>query len=249
MKTTAIIQVRMASTRLPGKAMLPLAGKPSIQHMIERVGYCKSVDEILIATTTDPADEVFANLSIDQKIPVSFFAGHPTNVMERITKAALYSETDIIVGLTADCPMIDPKHIDFLLDMHYLNPHCDVITNVWPRTWPDGLDILIFSREALKKVNKIVTDPVLRNHVGWNMLQYPDEFTHWNWAAPDLDLHWPELGLTLDELEDYRFLDMIFRKFYNSDEPFSAEEVIRWLRKDGHWIINANVRRKKPEEG
>jgi len=250
MKTVAIIQARMKSTRLPGKVLLPLAGKPALIHMVERIGHCQLVDEILIATTRDSTDDPIAGLRIRQKVPVWIFRGHPTDVMGRVIEGARIAGAGTIIQLTADCPMIDPRHIDYLVNMsRRVNSYCDIVTNVHPRTWPDGLDILIYSKEALWKVDKMVTDAVLRSHAGWNILQFPSMFDHWNWAAPDLDLHWPELGLTLDEPIDQAFLSILFGIFYNPEEPFRVEKVIRWLREDPKRVLNAEVRRKTPEEG
>lgn len=257
MKITAIIQVRMGSTRLPCKAMLSLAGKPALWHMLERVSNSQYVDEIVVATTQDQLDNRIGLLQWEMQRDVDAHSNWkihrgPIEVMERMlgcVEAAGMSGADVIVELTGDCPMVDPRHIDDLIGMYMQqNSRIDVVTNVNSRTWPDGLDILIFSREALERINRIEKDPVLRNHVGWNMLQYPELFTTLNWLAPE-EYHWPELRLTLDTAEDYVFLSHMFDKFYTWDKPFQVEDIIKYLRKHSEEVTNKNVRRKKPEEG
>ncbi|KKL61487.1 hypothetical protein LCGC14_2194840, partial [marine sediment metagenome] len=161
-----------------------------------------------------------------------------------VLAAAKWSKADIIVDMTSDCPLIDPKHIDHLIET-LLNENLDYVSNCIYRDWPDGADIQVYWTKSLKECHKRFYTP---NHIGWNITQYPLIFNIHHWKAPN-DMHWPELGLTLDTLEDYELLKIIFNSFgYKID--FSIESAIRYLRKKPHLVkINQMVKRKKLEEG
>ena len=245
-KVTAIIQARMRSSRLPGKVFLPLAGKPVLWWMATRASLAELVDDVVIATTTDESNDIiwlYGNQNYD-KFPATVYrySGKEDDVMGRVLAAAKYMQTDIIVDLTADCPMMDPSHIDYLIDNL---SNADYISNdIVNRSWPDGLDIQVYKTNALKKCKKLFKP---KQHCGWNIPQHPVEFHCLNWKAPD-DMHWPELGLTLDTARDYEFLSKLFERF-GHNPIFKVEDVIKYLRNNPKLITNKNVYRKTPEEG
>ncbi len=255
-KIVAIVPARMQSKRLPGKVLLPLAGKPTLWWVIKRISLAKLVDEIVIATTTDnQANEpifTFYLHKYDTPIPENLFinyfeyVGDEEDVIGRVLSAANHHEADIIVDITGDCPIIDPRHIDhlikILLDDHLL----DYTSNCIQRDWPDGCDIQVYWTDALMKVKRMFNPP---NHVGWNIAQHPGYFEFYH--LPAIYMHWPELGLTLDTPEDLDMLSRLFDRFSDGgDDPgFHIESIIRFLRMNPDWITNANVKRKTPEEG
>ncbi len=247
-KISAIIQVRMESIRLPGKALLLLANKPSLWWTIKRISLSKFVDKIIIATTTKKSNnpiEYFYNLNNEfDNLFLFRYQGNEEDVLDRVIVAANYYKTDIIIDITADCNVIDPRHIDHMIKILLDDRSLDYVSNCIYRDWADGLDLQIYWTDALMKVKRMF-DPT--NHVGWNIAQHPGIFNFYHWKA-SIDMCWSDLGLTLDTPEDLKLLEVLFNKFGN-DPAFHIEDVIRYLRANPNQITNANVRRKTPEEG
>jgi len=150
--TAAIIQARQSSTRLPGKALVDINGKPALQRVIER---CRAanVDDVIVATTENEADNAIASLC--DSLNCHYYRGSEEDVLSRVLEAAKYYEVDTIVEITADCPLIDWNHINFLLDYHRMNLS-DVTTNILERDFPRGYDIRIFDTATLERVNSEV---------------------------------------------------------------------------------------------
>lgn len=243
-KVVAIIQARMASSRLPGKVLLPLGpdNKSVLWWMAARAGLAKLVDEVYIATTTlNSNDEIKCD-----KAKIYRYHGQEDDVIGRVLSCAEYAEADIICDITADCPMVDPRHIDRVLKslLNGTGVYDYVSNDVIDRSWPDGLDIQVYWTKALKKCKEKYNP---KQHCGWNIPQYRD-FKCLHWAAPS-GMHWPELGLTLDTYEDYKLLQILFYEF-GKNPGFAVEDVIDFLRNNPHLLeINKSVQRKKPEEG
>ena len=255
-KVVAIIQARMSSTRLPGKVLLPLAGKPVLWWIAKRALLAEFVDVAVIATTWDSKNDPingFCNYEgvfddIDKGCVLYRYTGKENDVIGRVIAAANFRRADIVVDITADCPAIDPKHIDKLIKKLKMlkDQNLDYVSNdVVSRSWPDGLDIQVYWTDALIKCKRLFNP---QQHCGWNIAQHPEVFNIHHWRARP-SMRWPELGLTLDTLEDYEMLKVLFDKFGKDDSGFSAETVIKFLKKNREYITNADVRRKTPEEG
>ena len=242
MKTVAIIQARMNSSRLPGKVLLPLShGKNALGWMIERCQLCDLIDEVVIATTSSKE-----NISIANEFPANsyLYVGNENDVIGRVLAAAKHHGADIIVDLTGDCPMVDPQHIGWMVNA-LKDRGADYVSNCVWRDWPDGLDTQAYWTKTLEKcIDKFRPE----QHCGWNIARHPKTFKiihHYAYT----EYHWPELGLTLDTPEDYELLKILFWKF--GDSPgFMTERVIDYLRKHPDLVkINQAVKRKSPEEG
>ena len=135
MKTVVICQARTASTRLPRKVLLPLVGKPLLVRCVERIQAARKVDAVVVATTTDPSDDVIATMCAANEIPV--YRGHPTDLLERHLSAALMMQADVVVKVPSDCPMIDPHIIDDVIAAFTaMREHVDFVSNLHPGTWP-----------------------------------------------------------------------------------------------------------------
>lgn len=260
-RIVAIIQARMQSKRLPGKVLLPLAGKPVLWWMLKRASLAKSVNEIVIATTDNPTNRPILDL-VQRKtkdIPILhscfIYDGDEEDVLSRVLAAASYFKADIIVDLTADCPMIDPQHIDYLIEillrdnnLDYVSDcvyrNLDYVSNCVYRDWIDGADLQIYWTDALMKLKRIFNPP---NHVGWNITRHLETFNVQHWKAPK-DMHLPDWGLTLDEYSDYKLLQLIFNKF-GENPGFKLEDVIYFLKDNPKLLeINKKVKRKNPEK-
>ncbi len=248
-KVTAIIQARMRSTRLPGKVLMPFVRKPALWWLVNRVLHSKAIDDVIIATTDNPANKpinefcdcYFKNLD---SVNVFNYTGDENNVMERVLAAAVKNETDIIVDITGDCPLVDPRHIDCLIKT-LLSNDIDYVSNCVPRSWPDGLDLQVYHTNALQECYEIFYP---KNHVGINISLNPEYFKTLHWDAPE-EYRFPEIGLTLDTPEDYQLLKLIFEKFGN-DIFFKVEDVIEYIKDNPELLkINSHIKRKSIEEG
>lgn len=161
-KTVAIIQARMGSTRLPGKVLSDIGGKPALTRMIERIRPATSLDAIVIATTDQPVDDPVVELCRSLGLPC--FRGDEQDVLGRYMGAARFSQADVVLRLTADCPMHDPAIIDEAVAL-FRDGDYDYLSNAAERTYPDGLDVEVMSRATLERADKEARHPFLREHV------------------------------------------------------------------------------------
>jgi len=162
MTVISIIQARMTSTRLPGKVMADLNGRPLLAYMLGRVRRAHRVDAVVVATTDNATDDPVANLCGNLGVPV--FRGGEADVLGRFVGAAAAMKADTVVRLTADCPLIDPVIVDDAIALFEADDF-DYVSNVINRTYPDGLDVEVFSRAALDRANREATDKFHREHV------------------------------------------------------------------------------------
>jgi spore coat polysaccharide biosynthesis protein SpsF (cytidylyltransferase family) len=158
----AIIQARMTSTRLPGKVLADIAGRPALQQMLERVRQSQRLDGIVVATTHNVTDDPIQELC--DRMGISTFRGDEHDVLGRFLSAAEEADADAVVRLTADCPMIDSQVIDQVVTA-FDPTRCDYVSNTIERTFPDGLDVEVMTLDALKEANREARDPFLREHV------------------------------------------------------------------------------------
>jgi spore coat polysaccharide biosynthesis protein SpsF len=241
MITVATIEARMTSSRLPGKVLLEANGKPLLSHLIGRLKSVKSIDVICLATTTNVTDDILAKFALDEGI--SLFRGSEDNVLSRVIGAAESVGADVIVEITGDCPIIDPDIIEQAIQTYHKNK-LDYVSNVKILSYPVGMDVQVFSLAVLKRSESMTSDALDLEHVASHIRRNPEIFSHLNMVAPP-SLHWPELGLTLDEQGDYMLIKKIIEYFGNENELFSCSEVVALLRSNEDWIsINSHVTRK-----
>lgn len=246
-KIVATIEARMTSSRLPGKVLLPLAGKPALGHLIERIQNSKYVDEIVVATTINYADERIVSLA--KSLGVNYFRGSEDDVLSRVLLAAQSVHGDIIVELTGDCPLVNGELIDRGIE-EFFSHDVDYASNTLTRSYPDGFDVQVFPVAVLAEVAKLTQDPVDRVHVSLYMYNHPERFRLHNWLPTKKELFWPDLRVTLDEKADYELLNIIFEKLLPDNKKFGVSEVITFLRNNQQLLaINKNVRTKNTAEG
>ncbi|GAB4276478.1 MAG: glycosyltransferase family protein [Coriobacteriia bacterium] len=198
-KVVAIIQARMGSTRLPGKTLMDLAGEPVVDHVIRRARRAKRIDDVMLAIPALPDDDILAeHLDI---LGQRYIRGDAEDVLARYQQAAMASEADVIVRITADCPLIDPRVIDRVIKAYMERPAVDYCSNTLRRTYPIGMDTEVFSREALERAFDEATEPYEREHVTPYIYQHPKKFRLRNVEAPE-ESRRPEYRLTVDEQVD-----------------------------------------------
>lgn len=242
MKIVATVEARMTSSRLPGKVLLPAAGKPMLSHLISRVKQTPGIDEIVLATTVNAADDVLVDLASEAGIGV--FRGSENDVMSRVLGAAKTYKADLIVEITADCPLIDPAVIHQTMQL-YLHNSCDYASNVIIRSYPIGMDTQVYSTAILEKSFAMTDHPLDREHVTRHIRQNPDIFRQLHLVSHYREF-WPDLAITLDEPSDYELLRSIIEYFMPQKPDFSCEDIMNIL-KNVHpeWqTFNQEVKRK-----
>lgn len=224
MSTVAFIQARMGATRLPGKVLMDLAGKPVLQHVVERVQASKLIDEVIVVTTLCERDIQIVEWCSARKIRV--FCGSEQDVLDRFYQAAKLLPFDTIVRITADCPLMDPDVIDLVLT-EFDQRKVDYVNNTGNGTWPDGLDVEVFRFSALEIAWKHGQLPSEREHVTPYIYNNPDKF-----SIGIID-HTPSLNgmrWTLDQKEDYEFISHVYSDLATQKGIFSMEQVLTLLK-------------------
>lgn len=245
MKTAIIIQARMNSTRLPGKVLMPMIGKPVLKHIIDRC--CRAdVDRVIIATCK-PEKEICNLVNGCDARKVKVFVGDENNVYQRVLDAAKYFKIDIIVEVTGDCPLVDPVEINRLLNIFKDKKTYSYVSNCEVRLLPDGFDLQVYKTSTLKNIN-----PKNTNHVGWNILNYLINNTSKKLLSyqPTTQRRYqqPYWGLTIDEEEDYKCIKKIFEYFGHNN--FTTDDVMEMLFRHPEILaINNHVKRKRPGDG
>lgn len=236
----AIVEARMTSSRLPGKHLLRANGKPMLQHLVERLRRVSLINKIVIATTINPADDELVNFAKD--VGVDFYRGSELDVMGRVVEAGEAFAADVICEVTGDCPIIDPELVEQLIQTFLENDA--VYVNNGRHGLPDGMGAQVFYLSALKQSAEMTRDPLDREHVTLHIRRHSELFPSIRLVAPK-SLRWPELGLTLDELDDYKLLKRIIEYFGVTNPYFSCAEAIQLLRENAVWLdINQHVKRK-----
>lgn len=224
MKTAAIIQGRMTSTRLPGKVLADIAGTPLLGHVIQRANAAGVFDVVLVATSTDPADDPIERYCRERG--VGCFRGSLEDVLERYYQAACSTDADCITRLTADCPLLDPAVIRKIVGV-FDPARYDYVSNAIRRTYPDGLDTEVFSMAALTQARNEATLPSEREHVTPYIHKHPHLFRIGH-VTQEKDLS--ALRWTVDEPRDLAFVRAVYEKL--GSNVFGQEEVLALLEAD-----------------
>jgi len=240
-KVSAIIEARMTSTRLRGKHMLPVLGRPIIEYLINRLKLVKSLDNIVMATTINKADDPLVKLS--QEAEIKYYRGSENDVMSRVIEAAQSVSAEIIVSITGDCPLIDPQLIDQAIKT-FTHNRCDYVNNAAIPGYPGGMNVQVYSLDSLIKSSKSTSDILDREHVTSHIFANPDLFLP-IYLLPPPDLDYPEYTLELDEQSDYDLIKKIIEHFGENNITFSCKDIIDLLLKNPEWHdINKKVIRK-----
>lgn len=209
-KVGIIIQARMGSTRFPGKVLKKIDDKNTVlELLLKRMKLCKSIDEIIIATTPDEKNSLIIDLA--KKHDVSYFIGSETNVLERFYEAAKHFNLDIIVRITADCPFVDPKILDNMINFYVNNKYEYVMNLDWNSNFPPGFDTEIFSFKVLEKIFNLAKNSDEKEHVTLFIKKHPYMFLIFSYNLKNLKKY-KDLRLTIDEKEDLSMCREIFKK-------------------------------------
>lgn len=240
MQINVSIEARITSTRLPGKVLMEIKGKPILQIMVERVKESKFINDIIIATTINKTDDAIVDLA--KKIKVGCYRGSEENVLQRVLAAHKEFNSDIIVELTGDCPLIDPLLIDECIEFYLSNKdRYDYVSNCVERSYPDGMDTQVFPMKVLEEVAQKTDNPLDKEHVS-RYIYASGEYRIYTIKAQG-DLFWPDLGITLDTREDFELIKSIFEHFKDND--FTLRDILKLLRQNKEMLnINKNIKRR-----
>lgn len=220
----AIIQARLGSTRLPGKVFLKLANKPLIWHVVNRLTYSKSIDKIVLATTTNPSDDDLYNWAKNEKICT--YRGSENNVLERFYHAAKENNAKIIIRVTADDPFKDPQIIDKVIEKLEME-NLDFAYNNNPPTYPEGLDTEVFTFEALQKAFYSSNDDFEKEHVTQFFYRNLKLFKQSNYSYNE-DLSY--LRWTIDTEIDLQMATQVYDNLYNEARIFLMNDILEFLK-------------------
>jgi len=221
MQIVAIIQARTGSTRLPGKVLMDIVGKPMLWHVIDRVKRCKNVDLIVVATTEKNEDK--AIIALANRSNVKSYVGSEEDVLDRYYKTAKRFKADIIVRITADCPLIDPTIVDKVIS--YYNKNNVDYVNVAP-TFPEGLDTEVFSFNALETAWKQAKKKYEREHVSIYIHENPAIF-HIASIENEKDLSY--VRIVVDSIADLNAVKEIYKYLYKDGEIFYLQDILALL--------------------
>jgi len=225
-----VMQTRLGSSRLPGKTMLPLAGKPLFIRQLERMKAARLCGTLVVATTKEPADDTIEAVCIQEDIPC--FRGHASDLLDRHYRLAKLYEADIVLKIPSDCPLIDPRVIDKVIRCFLDNRHLyDYVSNLHPATYPDGNDVEIMSFKTLEQAWRQAKRSFEREHTTPYIWERPDSFRIGNVVMDDgLDYSLVHRW-TIDYAEDYQFIRAVYDELYEEDNLFSMDSILELLQR------------------
>jgi spore coat polysaccharide biosynthesis protein SpsF len=241
MKTVITVEARMSSTRLPGKVLRPIIGRPLLERMVERLQRVTRADAIVIATTTNPIDDPIESLA--RAIGVGCWRGSEEDVLQRVLDAARSVDAELIVETTGDCPLIDPAIVDQVIHTFLVN-RVDYCANVLEPTYPRGLDVQVFPTAVLAEVAGLTDDPADREHVSLYIYEHPERYRLLT-VASGLPEQVGELRLTVDTEPDLELVSRIYEALYPTNRNFCLVDILGFLgRRPELAFINRHVRQK-----
>lgn len=228
MSIIIIIQSRMASTRLPGKAMMLIQGKPMLEHIVNFSKFSKLSDKVIIATTSLPEDDKIANLAT--KLGIDCYRGNPHDVLDRYYECAKMFNGKIIIRLTGDNPLIDPMLIDEIIQL-CKETECDYASNMIHETFPLGYLVEALTFNTLKKIKFAQKDPLSKEHVTYHIRHNPQMYNIKEVFAPS-NLSRPNWRLTVDNIKDFHLISEIFSRLYEPGTFIKYSKVVDLLDKN-----------------
>jgi len=223
MTINAILQARMTSTRLPGKVLKEILGQPMLSRQIERLQKAKMLDEIIVATSNEESDDPIALVCSQLNIPC--VRGSLHDVLARYYQASQCYPSQHIARVTGDCPLIDPAIVDQVIQLHLFSG-ADYTSNCLHQSFPDGLDIEVFTQTTLAQAHKHANKPEEREHVTPYIFNHPKQFTQQElYCQQDLSFHrW-----TVDQPEDFTLVDKIYQHLYPTNPDFALAEILKLI--------------------
>ena len=215
----------MGSTRLPGKVLMQLQGKPILEHIVDFLRYSKMTNHIVIATSELSEDDPIEELS--KRLQFSCYRGSASDVLERYYECAKKFDGDLIVRITADDPLVNPELIDEIVQL-CKQTNCDYATNILHKTYPVGICCEAFTFQILQKLHEQQKDPLSREHVTYHIVENPHLYNIREVFAPE-KLRRPNWRLTIDYQEDFDLMSEIFSKLYSANSYILYTSLVKLL--------------------
>ena len=225
--TIGIVQARTSSTRLPGKVLMPLVGEPMILRQLERISRAKTLDLIVVATSDDHSDDALASAIIDAGYDL--VRGSLDDVLGRFIQVIDEYRLDVVVRITADCPLISPAVIDHVVAAFEASD-ADYASNTMVPTYPDGLDVEVVTAAALRQVATESSDMHEREHVTLGVYRRPEQFSILNVSDPTGADH-SDLRWTVDSPVDFAFVEQVYAHLLPTNPEFEYADVLAFLEK------------------
>src|SRR5208282_4154028 len=225
MRTVIINQARMSSTRLPGKVLKEVLSRPLLDYQIERLRRSTLTHELVVATTTNPADDALVDYCRTRDVPV--FRGSEQDVLARYYLAAVEHRAEAVVRVTADCPIIDPEVVDRVVSRFLgMANGVDYVSNTQVRTYPRGMDTEVFAFDALRRAHREASLDYEREHVTPYLYRHPEVFRIEQVVHPvDLSAHrW-----TVDTAEDFELVRRIIEGLYQRNSCFGLADIVAFV--------------------
>lgn len=241
MTVNAIIQARCGSSRFPEKIFADIDGKPLIWHVVNRLSFAKTIDQIIIATTTNPKDDILAEWC--EANGVKYYRGNENNVLNRYFMASSQNPSDIIVRITADDPFKEPRVIDEVINK-LINEKLDLVTNNYPPSFPEGLDCEAFTFKTLSEAEHSATDNFEKEHVTQYIYRNPTKFQIGNVQNV---VNLSGMRWTIDKPADYEMVKAIYKyRNPNNIGILLMDEILEILQNHPEIKeINSNVERSE----
>jgi spore coat polysaccharide biosynthesis protein SpsF len=239
MKVVAVIQARMASTRLPGKVLADVAGQPMLAQQIRRLKTCLNLDDLVIATTVNSTDEPIVEFA--KREGIDYIRGSEQDVLSRFVEAARHTKADVVVRLTADCPLIDPGITDQVIQEIIEHAHeCDYASNVIKRSYPRGLDVEAFFVDTLFRMDRLARSALAREHVTvFLRSEHTELFLMRDIVdtADNTDLRW-----TVDSPVDLELIRLLYSSLGLGEQFTPYPEILSYVRKHPELVtMNTHV--------
>lgn len=245
MKVGVIIQARMGSSRLPEKVLMEIEGKPIFCHIVERLKNAKNVDEIILATTELVEDNILCELANDNGI--KYYRGSSDDVLSRFYFSSRYNSLNVIVRITCDCPLVDAKLLDEMIEFYKKNTY-EMVSNAPNdaiyRTYPRGLDIEMFSLKQLELAYVGAEQRYQREHVTPFIYENCETKYYYKDTENNAHLRW-----TIDTMDDYILIKEIYSNLYKGKHDFYYRDILELYKQKPELLtINSHIIQKSHKE-
>ena len=221
------MQARTGSSRLPGKILLEVAGEPMLAHEIRRLQRVEELDDIVVATTVDPEDDPV--VAVAEAEGARWFRGSEHDVLDRYFRAAEEASAEVVLRVTADCPLLDPEVAGLVVStLAAQDGQLDYASNVVERTYPAGLDAEALTAEALERAFRLGRSPEAREHVTWFLLRERSDLFRIGSVTDDVDNS--DLRWTVDHARDLELVRRLYNELDLARKPRSYREVVAHVR-------------------
>jgi spore coat polysaccharide biosynthesis protein SpsF len=229
-RVVASIEARMASSRFPGKMLADLNGQPALTRLVRRLRQCRTLDDIVLATSVKEVDDALENWA--KKEGVKCYRGSEDDVLLRVVGAHRFAKSEIIVEITGDCILTDPDVVDMGVNTFFAND-CNMVTNCEKFSFPPGLYVQVFRLADLEKIEREIKDPAAHEHVSLYFYEHPEIYRIIHMMAPPNWLIDKDCRLYLDYPEDLQFLNEVYRRLEPKfGDSFRAQDIVDLLRQE-----------------